>query len=369
MNFDAYALVRPLLHAIEPERAHRLTIAALRAGLAGGGGRTADPILASELWGLRFANPLGLAAGFDKNGTVVDAVLGLGFGFAEVGTVTPRPQSGNPRPRLFRLPTDAAVINRMGFNNDGLDAVRDRLDRVRRSGRRRVGRVGVNVGPNRDAEDPVADCVACIRALAPAVDYLVVNVSSPNTPGLRGLQAHQALRPLLAACLEARNGSRAAPPLLVKVAPDLTAEEREGVAAAALDVGIDGLIATNTTVARPAGLHHENKQESGGLSGRPLFASSTAVLSDLYRLTGGRVPIIGVGGISSGADAYAKIRAGASLVQLYTALVYDGPQLVGRILDDLAARLHADGYATLADAVGSGNRIDADASGASLHRG
>ncbi len=368
MIFDSYALARPLLHAIEPERAHRLTVAALRAGFAGTARSAADPSLACGQWGLRFTNPLGLAAGFDKNATVIDAVHGLGFGFTEIGTVTLRPQRGNPRPRLFRLPADGAVINRMGFNNDGLAAIRARLER-RRATRDRSGLVGANVGPNRDATDPVADCAACVGTLAPFVDYLVVNVSSPNTPGLRGLQAQDALRPLLSACLDARGPRSQAPPLLVKVAPDLSAEERQGIAAVVLELRVDGLIATNTTIARPPGLRDPLRGEAGGLSGRPLFAPSTEVLADLYRLTEGRIPIIGAGGIASGADAYAKIRAGASLVQLYTALVYQGPRLVGRILGELASRMRADGFERIEEAVGSGNTARAISKRGAAHRG
>ncbi len=357
MNFDRFRLARPLLHRVDPERAHDLTVRALRAGLGGGSGQPPDPVLATNVLGLGFANPLGLAAGFDKNAEVADAMLGLGFGFVEVGTVTLRPQGGNPKPRLFRLPSDGAVINRMGFNNDGLSVVRERLERRRAKGR--SGIVGANGGPNKDASDPVADCAACVEALAPVADYLVVNVSSPNTPGLRALQAKDALLPLLTACLDARGSaaggaSATLPPLLVKIAPDLSPEELRGIAAAAVGAGVDGLIATNTTLARPASLSDAYRAEPGGLSGRPLFAPSTAILAELFRLTKGALPLIGVGGIASGADAYAKIRAGASLLQLYTALVYQGPGLVSRILTELAALLRADGFTCVSDAVGSG---------------
>ncbi len=373
MSFDRFRLARPILHAIDPERAHDLTIAALRAGLAGRARGAADPVLATSVFGLDFANPLGLAAGFDKNAGVADAMLGLGFGFVETGTVTLRPQAGNPKPRLFRLPQDHAVINRMGFNNGGLDVVRERLRRRRERGREkgRRGIVGANVGPNKDAVDPVEDCARCVEALAPFADYLVVNVSSPNTPGLRGLQAKDALLPLLAACLAARGPGRGRgrPPLLVKIAPDLTPEELQGIAAAAVAVSVDGLIATNTTLARPPSLRGPHRGEAGGLSGRPLFAPSTEILADLYRLTEGAIPLIGVGGISSGADAYAKIRAGASLVQLYTALVYEGPRLVGRILSELAALLRADGFCRIEDAVGSGIHQVSDAEDPADHRG
>lgn len=352
MRFDRFRLARPLLHRIDPERAHELTVAALRAGLGGKSAVPSNPVLATRVFGLAFANPLGLAAGFDKNAAVADAMLCLGFGFVEVGTVTLRPQGGNPKPRLFRLPADGAVINRMGFNNDGLEVVFGRLARRRETGR--GGIVGANVGPNKDAADPVADCARCVETLAPVADYLVVNVSSPNTPGLRGLQAKDALLPLLDACLAARGSGAGRPPLLVKIAPDLSEAELDGIATAATSAGVDGLIATNTTVARPRSLASVHRGEAGGLSGRPLLAPSTAILAQLFRLTGGAVPLIGVGGIAGGADAYAKIRAGASLLQLYTALVYGGPDLVLRILTELAVLLRADGFTSIADAVGSG---------------
>jgi dihydroorotate dehydrogenase len=352
MSFDRFRLARPLLHAIDPERAHELTVAALRAGLGGASAAPSDPVLATRVFGLDFANPLGLAAGFDKNAAVADAMLGLGFGFVEVGTVTRRPQPGNPKPRLFRLPADGAVINRMGFNNDGLGVVFDRLARRRASGT--GGIVGANVGPNKDAADPVADCARCVERLAPVADYLVVNVSSPNTPGLRGMQAEDALLPLLDACLAARGcEGRRPPPLLVKIAPDLSEAELQGIASAAMRAGVDGLIATNTTVARPPSLQSADRGEAGGLSGRPLLAPSTAILAQLFRLTGGAVPLVGMGGIAGGADAYAKIIAGASLLQLYTALVYGGPKLVATILIELAALLRAGGFSRLEDAVGS----------------
>jgi dihydroorotate dehydrogenase len=352
---DTYRLVWPLLRLIEPETAHRLSVAALKAGLVPSPKRFEDPILEVDLCGLTVPNPVGLAAGFDKDAEVADRMLAQGFGFVEVGTVTPRPQGGNPRPRLFRLEADRAVINRFGFNNQGLEAVGRRLAERRRLGR--PGIVGANVGPNRDSPDPVADCAAGVGAFAGLADYLVINVSSPNTPGLRDLQGRRALEGLLAAALAARaETGAAAPPLLVKIAPDLASENLRDIAEVALAAGIDGLIATNTTVERPAGLVGRHRDETGGLSGRPLFEPSTAVLADLYRLTEGRLPLIGVGGISSGADAYAKIRAGASLVQLYTALVYEGPRLVGRINRDLAGRLRADGFSSVAEAVGSGVR-------------
>ena len=328
-----------------------MAIAALRLGLIPTTVPPIDPLLRVCLWNREFPNPVGLAAGFDKNAEVPDRLLEQGFGFVEVGTVTPRPQRGNPRPRLFRLPEDGAVINRMGFNNHGLKVVARRLAERRERGA--GGIVGGNVGPNRDAADAAAACAEAAALLAPLVDYVVLNVSSPNTPGLRALQRRTALADLLGRVREARDGTEPTTPLLVKVAPDLEEGECEDIAQVVLDAGIDGLIATNTTVQPPPGLRGQHRGETGGLSGAPLFERSTRVLAAFRRLTGGRLPLIGVGGIASGADAYAKIRAGASLVQLYTALVWHGPALLGRIAADLAALLHRDGFACVADAVGA----------------
>ena len=350
-----YACLRQILSALPPEAAHRLTIRALGAGILPGGREADDPLLRTRVWGLEFPNPIGLSAGFDKDAEVYAALLRLGFGFVEVGSITPQPQAGNPKPRVFRLPEDGAVINRLGFNSAGLAAAVTNL-RPRRS--ERVGIVGINLGKNRDSADAAADYAAGTTALAPLADYLVINVSSPNTPGLRALQEANALRELLGRVQAARTAVAPGrpPPLLLKIAPDLTPVDRRDVAQVALAAGIDGLIIGNTTTGRPAGLRSRHAQESGGLSGRPLFALSTDLLRDIYRLTDGRLPLIGVGGVASGADAYAKIRAGASLVQLYTALIYHGPGLVGRIKRDLAACLRADGFATVAAAVGADHR-------------
>jgi dihydroorotate dehydrogenase len=346
-----FRLALPLLRCLPPEAAHRTTIAALKAGLAPRRARLNPPNLGIRLWGRDFPNPIGLAAGFDKNAEVPDRMLGFGFGFAECGTMTPRPQPGNPRPRLFRLAEDEALINRLGFNNDGLAAAVSRLQSRRRGG----GIVGANIGKNRDTLDDVADYVQGVTALAPLVDYLVVNVSSPNTPGLRELQRKSAVTALLERLMAARASVTRdhPPPLLLKIAPDLAPEDRADLAHAALATRVDGLVIANTTVARPATLQSPHAHEPGGLSGRPLFAPSTALLAEMYRLTGGKLPLIGVGGVASGADAYDKIRAGASLVQLYTALVYRGPGLVARIKRELAALLARDGFASLAHAVGS----------------
>jgi len=346
---DFYALARPLLRALPPESAHRLTLAAVAAGL-GGRAATADPpILAQQVWGRDFPNPIWIAAGFDKDALVPDALLRLGFGFAEIGTVTPRQQPGNPTPRVFRLDEDGALINRLGFNSGGLDRVVARLERRRGRG----GIVGVNIGRNRDSADAVADYAEGVRRTASLADYLVVNVSSPNTPGLRDLQARAVLEDLLRQLLAARSETGASPPLLVKIAPDLSPGECADIAAVALATGIDGIVVANTTLARPPGLRSPAKGEAGGLSGRPLFAPSTALLGDMYRLTEGRLPLIGVGGVASAADAYAKIRAGASLVQLYTALVFAGPALLGEIKSGLADLLRRDGFASVAEAVGA----------------
>lgn len=350
---DLYPMIQPVLRRLPAETAHILTLRALEAGLGrftvGRLARGPDPpILAQRLWGLEFPNPVGLAAGFDKDARVPDAMRGFGFGFVEIGTVTPRPQPGNPKPRLFRLEEDQAIINRMGFNSGGLGAAIDRLRR-----RRRTGIVGVNLGKNRDSGDAVADYVEGIRGAAQVADYLVVNISSPNTPGLRDLQRRASLQALLVPLLRTRDESRRRVPLLVKIAPDLTPEEREDIASVALAAGIDGLIVSNTAVDRPAGLVSTYAAESGGLSGRPLFAASTSLLADMYRLTGERLPLIGVGGVTSAADAYQKIRAGARLVQLYTALVFAGPSLVTEIKKGLLELLRRDGFTCVAEAVGA----------------
>ncbi len=346
-----YGLLRRVLFAMEPERAHDWTIRLLKLGPPPRRMAPVDPMLETHVAGLSFANPLGLAAGFDKNAEVVRPMLGLGFGFVEAGTVTPRRQAGNPRPRLFRLPEDRAVINRFGFNSAGAEIVAERLAALRAGSV--GGLVGVNIGPNRDSADPPAECAALLVRLAPLADFMVINVSSPNTAGLRAWQAADALQGMLAALTAARDRAEARPPLFCKVAPDLDADARSAIAEVVLRAGIDGLIATNTTVARPADLRSAARRESGGLSGRPLMASSTAVLKDFFRLTQGRLALIGVGGVASGADAYAKIRAGASLVELYTALVYEGPGLIGRLLADLAELLRRDGFVRVADAVGA----------------
>jgi len=352
---DLYPLIRPLLSLLPPETARDLTLVALRSGLAGlmvSGQEPDPPILAQSLWGLEFPNPIGLAAGYDKDASAPDAIRRFGFGFIEIGTVTPRPQPGNPKPRVFRLDEDMAVVNRMGFNSGGLELVARRLE----ARRGRPGILGANLGKNNDSEDAAADYEDGIRHLAGLADYFVVNVSSPNTPGLRDLQRRAPLEALLRRVMAARDAAGCRSPLLVKIAPDLTTEEREDIAAVALDTGIDGIIIANTTLARPPGLASPSTAEAGGLSGRPLLGPSTELLADIHRLTGGRLPLIGVGGVAGAEDAYAKIRAGASLVQLYTALVFAGPSLVATIKRGLAQLLHANGFASIGAAVGSGLR-------------
>ncbi len=359
MSAALYRLLRPLVFRIDPERAHALTLKALAGGLVSLRPPVADPVLTVELWGRRLANPLGLAAGFDKNAEAVAGLFGLGFGLVEIGSVTPRAQPGNPKPRLFRLAEDRAVINRMGFNNHGMEAAAERLAAFRagqRSAGGRPGLLGVNLGKNKDSAEAAPDYAAGAKRLAPFADYLVVNVSSPNTPGLRALQGRDELTRLLAAVREALATLETAPPLLLKIAPDLTPEDRRDIAAVALDSALDGLIVSNTTIARPDGLKSRWKGEAGGLSGRPLFEPSTALLGEMYDLTEGRLPLVGVGGVESAETAYAKIRAGASLVQLYSALVYQGPGLPARIATGLAALLRRDGYASLAEAVGADRR-------------
>lgn len=350
-----YDWLGPMLRMLPPETAHRATIGALRSGLVRGDPAPDDPVLQTSVWQRQFSNPIGLAAGFDKNAEVCAEMLRLGFGFVEVGSITPRPQPGNPKPRVFRLTEDAAVINRLGFNSAGLEVAVSNLRHRRRFGH---GIVGINLGKNRDSADAGADYAAGALALAPLADYLVINISSPNTPGLRALQAASVLQDLLrrvrTACHAAAPACPA--PLLVKIAPDLTPEDRADIAHVALSETIDGMIVSNTTVTRPQELRSRHSAETGGLSGRPLWRLSTEVLRDMYRLTEGRLPLIGVGGIASGRDAYAKIRAGASLVQLYTALIFQGPGLVGRLKRELAECLRADGFATVASAVGADHR-------------
>jgi dihydroorotate dehydrogenase len=335
----------PLVHRFDPERAHDLALWALRLGLAGRVARPDDPVLGVHALGLRFTNPIGLAAGFDKNAVAVAPLMRLGFGFIEAGTVTPKPQPGNPRPRLFRLDADRAVINRMGFNNQGLAAYRSRV-----AARPRGPVVfGCNVGINKEGATPERDYPALIKALAADADYLVINVSSPNTPGLRDLQGEARLRGILHAVAEQVPRR---PPLLVKIAPDLSLGSLEELVETCVAGGVQGLIISNTTLSRPAGLRSPAAHEVGGLSGAPLFPLSTSVLARAFLLARGRLTLIGVGGVASGRDALAKIRAGASLVQLYTALIFSGPALIPRLKTELVAALREGGFSELRQAIG-----------------
>jgi len=337
-------LAMPLLRRLDAERAHGLALRALRAGLAGRAA-AADPRLASRVLGLELPNPIGLAAGFDKNGAALAALMRLGFGAVEVGTVTPLPQPGNPRPRLFRLSEDRAIINRMGFNNAGVAALLARLPQQPHQ-----VPLGVNVGLNKNAADPLRDYPALIVAVAPRADYVVINVSSPNTPGLRDLQAPQRLAGILAAI---HTATPKIPPLLVKLAPDLAAGDLPDIVAACLDGGAQGLIVANTTIARPHTLRSRHAAQPGGLSGAPLLAASTAMLAQVARISRGRLVLVGAGGIASGADVLAKLRAGASFVQLYTAFALHGPSLLPRLQRELLAAMDAAGHATVTDAIGA----------------
>lgn len=352
---DIYKLTRPLVHQLQPETAHNLAVWALKHGFVGGAPFT-DPVLEMSLWGRTFANPIGLAAGFDKDATVPMQALALGFGFVEIGSVTPQPQPGNPKPRLFRLDEDLGVVNRMGFNSKGMDYTAARLAKLPPPPR--TGIIGVNLGKNKETVDAAADYIAGVNALAKYADYMVINVSSPNTPGLRALQDKGELSSLIDRVHSAlgKAVTDRSIPLLVKVAPDLTDDDVADIADVVSNQPIDGLIATNTTIARPASLKNPHKNETGGLSGRPLMDASTQILSDFYRATGGKLPLVGVGGVSSGEDAYRKIRAGASLVQLYSGMVFEGPSLPGRISRSLSALLVRDGFANVAEAVGQDHR-------------
>jgi dihydroorotate dehydrogenase len=327
-----FQLARPFLHALDPENAHHATLAALQLAVLP---RPAsdDKRLAVRAFGLDFPNPLGLAAGFDKDGVAPDNLLSLGFGFVEVGTITPRPQSGNPRPRLFRLDRDRAVINRLGFNSAGHAKARENLAR-----RRAAGIVGINLGANKDSSDRIADYVAGIEAFADLASYFTINVSSPNTPGLRDLQQAAALDELLSRALEARDRASVRRPLLLKIAPDLRLSELDDIVRVARDRDIDGMIVSNTTISRPASLASPRASETGGLSGRPLFDLSTRMLRETYQRVERQFPLIGVGGVDGPEAALAKLEAGATLVQLYSALVFDGPELIARIKRGLLAR-------------------------------
>ena len=348
------ALSRPLLFALDPETAHNATIAALRLAPMPQAA-PADARLRTRAFGLDFPNPLGMAAGFDKGAQAPDALLRAGFGFVEIGTVTPRPQPGNPKPRLFRLVEDEGVINRFGFNSEGHDVVHARLKA--RAGR--AGIIGVNVGANKESTDRAADYVAGIRAFADVAAYFTINISSPNTPGLRDLQQAGVLDDLLARVLGARDeaiASHGRKPVLLKIAPDLSLEDLDDIVRVCAARGVDGMILGNTTIDRPASLRAKDAPEAGGLSGKPLFEKSTRMLAHCYLRVDGRFPVVGAGGVHDVASAFAKFEAGASLVQVYSALVFAGPALVGDILKGLADRLSAERLPSLGSVVGRGAR-------------
>ena len=341
MLFD---LVRPALFTLDPERAHRLTVGALKAAPVPA--MRHNESLRTNVAGIEFPNPLGMAAGFDKDAEIPDKLIALGFGFAEVGSITPFPQAGNPRPRLFRLVEDRAVINRMGFNNAGAEVAVHRL-----AGRKgRSGVVGVNIGANKDSADRIADYALMTEIMARHATYLAVNISSPNTPGLRALQDESALTELLDAVIEARDGSQV--PIFLKVAPDLEPADVDAIARIAMDKKLGALIVSNTTITRPL-LQSPHASETGGLSGAPLRDLAQQHLRDFRNATGGAIPLVGVGGIATAEDAWARIRAGASLVQLYSAMVYGGPGLPRRICDGIARLMKREGFSTIAEAVGS----------------
>lgn len=350
-----YETARRLLMQLDAEDAHRATIALLKTGL-GPHQKVDDPALFVNLWGREFRNPLGLAAGFDKEAAVIAPLFHMGFGFVEAGTVTPHAQPGNPKPRVFRDVANKSVINRMGFPGRGLAPFWENIGAYRAKYKGIQGVLGVNIGINKEAASPVTDYRNCIEQLAEHADYITINVSSPNTAGLRDLQGRDELDALLTGITRARAQNAKQPPLVLKVAPDLDESQRAAIAQLVLHHHIDGLIVSNTTVTRPEKLDAKLKEEKGGLSGQLLRDLATERVADFYRLTGGRVPIIGVGGISSAADAYAKIRAGASLVQLYTALVYEGPALVPSILTGLSSLLKRDGFNNVMQAVGADAR-------------
>ncbi len=336
-----------LLRSMDPEKSHGLALKALEMGLGNAPGEITSPRLKTTLAGLDLPNPVGLAAGFDKNATALDALSKSGFGFVEVGAATPRPQPGNPKPRLFRLSEDKAAINRFGFNNDGMDAIRARLAQ-----RPRNAVIGLNLGANKDSENRAEDFARVLAHCGTNVDFATVNVSSPNTEKLRDLQGKAALSALLAGVMETRNSLEHKIPVFLKIAPDLTTDELAEIAEVATESQLDAIIATNTTLSRE-GLQSAQKEQAGGLSGAPLFEKSTRVLAQLSKLTDGSIPLVGVGGVGSAEQAYAKICAGASAVQLYTALVYGGFSLAETIIRDLDKLLQKDGFTNVAEAVGS----------------
>ncbi len=353
---DLYPFLRPFLFQMDPEKAHSLTIAMLRYGWGPHFLGTDDPILSTNLLNLNFSNPIGLAAGLDREATATDELLRFGFGFSEIGGVVRYPQPGNPKPRLFRIPEAKAIINRFGFNSDGVEIFAKHM-KAWRTGPNRIQRpVGVNIAKNKECADATGDYVACLIKLAPYADFVTINVSSPNTPGLRDLQNRAQLEDLLKQVTTARATHAPHLPVLIKIAPDLNETQQEDIAAVVLSSGIQGIIISNTTLARPAEIPEAIAKEAGGLSGAPLFESSTQLLRRMYQLTGGKIPLIGCGGISNGEQVYAKIRAGASLVQIYSVLIYEGPTIVRKIKRELAALLRRDGFRSVTEAVGADHK-------------
>ena len=347
-----------LIQLLPPEISHFLTIKFLKLGFGQNFIKQSfnqSPILKQFIWDLEFINPIGLAAGFDKNGEVIDQTLKLGFGFVEIGTVTPEPQYGNDKPRIFRLVKDKAIINHLGFNNEGKDKVKNRLSKRKDDITSISGVLGLNIGKNSNTTDLSNDYTNCILTLGPYVDYMVINISSPNTPGLRNLQNRGYLENLIISIKQNIKDDSILKnkPLLIKIAPDLDEEQKRDIALTSLAQGINGIIVSNTTLKRSDSLKDKNKNEIGGLSGKPLFLPSTLLLREMYNLTGGKIPLIGVGGISTGKDVYEKIKAGASLVQLYTGLVFEGPQIINNINKELYYLLRADGFNNISEAIGS----------------
>ena len=349
-NINFYPMIRPVLFQLDAEKAHHLALTLLKKGL--GPKATADygENLRTKICGINFPNPIGLAAGFDKHAEVMGTTLGFGFGFMEVGSITPRPQAGNPKPRLFRIPEAKAIINRFGFNSHGFEACLERIQKYKEQPSN--GIIGINIGKNKETKDAADDYVRGIELFSSSADYLTVNVSSPNTPGLRDLQGRTQMTDLIKRVLDARRKSGKNPPVFIKIAPDQTDESEVDIAEVVLASGIDGVIIGNTTVTRPGNLEETLAKEAGGLSGQPLFSMSTKVLSSLFKKTAGKIPLIGCGGIQTPEDVYAKIRAGASLVQVYSALIYEGPNLIPRLNKGLSALLKRDGFNNVSEAVG-----------------
>lgn len=353
---DPYPLIRPFLFLLDPEYAHEVTMKMLSCGMGPAFHGPDDSILRTDVFGLHFPNPIQLGAGLDKQARHMDEMMGFGFGSIEIGTVTPRPQSGNPRPRMFRIPRYKALINRFGFNSVGVEAFAQSLSEWRGRSQRTMNPIGVNIGKNKETVEELGDYLACFEKIALLADYVTINISSPNTPGLRDLQSHDKLAALLAGVCEARDRIRPALPIVVKVAPDLTEEQVLDIAGVLKASKVQGVIVSNTTLARPDCLPQNLAKEAGGLSGPLLKDPSTRILKAMYKALDGAMPVVGCGGVSNGQDAYEKIRAGACLVQVYTALVFEGPLVVQKIKRELAALLRRDGFASVADAVGADHR-------------